>query len=273
MSEADVTACSASSAAKEASASVSGKKKASSLDPESVDAVLSRIKQVSGARTIQELAAVLNITPKALVNARKSGMIPHHCITFMTDWMRINPNWLLEGKEPVFRLENGMDCPFQEMMQDPEICPVVVPVYRPQYFNFEDGGRPENFPYQRKVLLPRATVPKGLLVFEEEPEPKVSPDKYRSALIGVDTTVKEIRLESTFAFFCQQRVVFWHVGPAWTSGRLNRQRSYEELDDLFPSQCAPFSFASEILGRVIWRFESIWHPDLNPKKRLLARAD
>lgn len=236
----------------------SRKKAPSSFDPASVNAVIARLKLLTGSRTLEELAAMMGLSPKDFALARKKGVIPDHWVYHMRLWMKINPNWLLRGEGPEY--EGGYT--LSEMMRDMETCPIIVTVHRPFWTEEEPGNRFPKFPVRRRTVLPRVYVPDGLLVFEQEPTPGLPEHEDRTALIGVDTRQTKIECACSFAFYFKNKVEFWRVGPLGKGDALSQQECREDLRDRYRFIGAPSSFGPTLLGKVIWRFESVWRYDL-----------
>lgn len=250
---------------KKASSKTSGKKKSLSPDPFSVDAVFARMQLATGCRSLEELGELMGLTRQDFARAKKEGVVPAHWLYGLRIGMQLNTRWLLRAEGAEYRTAQELEYSQREMMKDMETCPVVVQVHRPLWEEDEPGDALPNFPVLRKTVLPRIYVPNGLLVFEQEPTPGLPAYEARNELIGVDTHQFELEGDCSFAFFTRKVVEFWHVGPLRGGGHLSQQTCREDLQDRFRFMGPPYPYPPNILGKIVWRFESVWRWDFPVK--------
>ena len=70
----------------------------------SFQAQMARIKFIAQARTQCQLAEVLGIKQASVSEASKRGSVPASWLGVLVKKFRANPDWILEGRMPVFLL-------------------------------------------------------------------------------------------------------------------------------------------------------------------------
>ena len=68
----------------------------------SFEAQMARVKFIAQARTQCQLADILGVKQASISEASKRGRIPASWLVVLVQKFRANPDWILEGRMPVF---------------------------------------------------------------------------------------------------------------------------------------------------------------------------
>lgn len=68
-----------------------------------------RVGEALGIRSQSELASTIGVHPSSISQAKKKGIIPNKWILQLYDRYGINPDWIKNGKDPIFLKSSGVD--------------------------------------------------------------------------------------------------------------------------------------------------------------------
>ena len=212
--------------------------------PQFFEEAFQRIQSVTGLRTQQALASLLEIRQSSISDAKNRNSIPPDWVLTLFSKLGVNPDWLLYGVGPVFlRTDEGYGSSDAGAVQTVHLqadCAhaVTIPLHGLD-LPLEVVGR---------LAMPRHLPHQSILVFRVDSD-ALFPVLQRGAFAAFNTAQKRPVSGEIFACALHEGVVFRRLHMAAGHVTLRSTQPYTEYPELSLSRT---QFDTCVLGRLAW---------------------
>ncbi len=231
---------------------------------------LKRIYDCTGSKTQKELAAALGVQQSTISSLQKKQSIPDSWLITLLKKYSVNIEWIENAVEPKY-LYNTSDAIYNNNQNklektnftlnenkafnsQPNLGAKRVAIYSSLYKGEVDEKNNKIFDIHSYMTLPDVCIKNSLLFFQYNNK-NMQPAITKDAIIGIDSSVKDIEYGEIMAFcFPQQGISLYRVFHS--SLNLNEDELMLDLvsdEKLFPKLTQPYNtIKNYFLGKVNW---------------------
>ena len=221
------------------------------------DQIYKRIQDVTGTRTQNDLAHLLEIQQSSISDAKRRDSIPADWFLTLFEKQGINPDWLKHGTGPRFLRTKDGYCVVDKnvnssMEKNSYDSDLILPVYTSVYSMSIHLSNKMLSPVEvKKIVLPRFYLQDGISVFAVQSD-ALSPFVLKGAYVGIHRARKNITSGEILALFLPPEGIIL--------GRLfydDKQSHYFIKNNVTTVSLSSEELESRIMGTLEWILQKI----------------